>query len=316
MPFQNIDYGECLKDSPSFRQQLLQNESSLDELEVKLEKLVKSCGGVVESGKAHIGQQAQMIASLWELSSYYASEQETETNNDLNKMIHVLQENLKYQNLLIDQANRCVSKNLTGFLNKDFKQMKETRGYFNKISNDLDSALSKNAAVSKSRPSDLEDSSNLLTATKSAFRYTGLDYVYQITVLQQKKKQLVLDSISSYMGAFQTLFRHGTDLMVEHDPFLKTIQSNLVLMSEKTSSLEKQLEKRHTYVTQGENLDTAQQDLSVTTAKGKPVRIEGYLFKRGQKAFRTWNRRWFFLSSNKVKNISKSPLICFTQIGP
>ena len=100
--------------------------------------------------------------------------------------------------------------------------------------------------------------------------------------------------------------------MVEHDPFLKTIQSNLVLMSEKTSSLEKQLEKRHTYVTQSENLDTAQQDLGVTTAKGKPVRIEGYLFKRGQKAFRTWNRRWFFLSSNKVKMYTLTKLkVCF-----
>ena len=128
-----------------------------------------------------------------------------------------------------------------------------------------------------------------------------MDYVYQITMLQQKKKHMVLDSISNFMSAYKTLFHQGTELMLNNESNLKTIQSNLVLMTEKTSSLEKQLEKRHTYVTQTENLDTAQQDLSVTIAKGKPVRIEGYLFKRGQKAFRTWNRRWFFLSSNKVK---------------
>ena len=130
-----------------------------------------------------------------------------------------------------------------------------------------------------------------------------MDYVYQITMLQQKKKHTVLDSISNFMSAYKTLFHQGTELMLNNESNLKTIQSNLVLMTEKTSSLEKQLEKRHTYVTQTENLDTAQQDLSVTIAKGKPVRIEGYLFKRGQKAFRTWNRRWFFLSSNKVNSI-------------
>lgn len=130
-----------------------------------------------------------------------------------------------------------------------------------------------------------------------------MDYVYQITMLQQKKKHMVLDSISNFMSAYKTLFHQGTELMLNNESNLKTIQSNLVLMTEKTSSLEKQLEKRHTYVTQTENLDTAQQDLSVTIAKGKPVRIEGYLFKRGQKAFRTWNRRWFFLSSNKVNSI-------------
>ena len=28
--------------------------------------------------------------------------------------------------------------------------------------------------------------------------------------------------------------------------------------------------------------------------------IQGYLFKRGQNAFRTWNRRWFYLSDNKL----------------
>ena len=130
-----------------------------------------------------------------------------------------------------------------------------------------------------------------------------MDYVYQITMLQQKKKHMVLDSISNFMSAYKTLFHQGTELMLNNESNLKTIQSNLVLITEKTSSLEKQLEKRHTYVTQTENLDTAQQDLSVTIAKGKPVRIEGYLFKRGQKAFRTWNRRWFFLSSNKVNSI-------------
>merc|ERR1719361_2755851 len=70
-------------------------------------------------------------------------------------------------------------------------------------------------------------------------------------------------------------------------------------MKETTASLEKQLEKRHTYVTQAENMDSKQLDLA-ETGKGKPVKIEGYLFKRGQNAFRTWNRRWFYLSSNKL----------------
>ena len=104
------------------------------------------------------------------LCSYFAAEQETQTSKDLNKIIHTLQELLRFQNTLIDQASKTITKNLTGFLKEGMKQMKETRGYFNKISNDLDSALTKNAAVSKSRPSDLEDASNLLTATRSCFR--------------------------------------------------------------------------------------------------------------------------------------------------
>ena len=105
-------------------------------------------------------------AGLWEVSAFLASEGEADTTSGLNQMIQTMQEVTKFQNVLIDQANKCVAKNLTVFLREDMKQMKETKGYFNKISNDLDSALSKNAAVSKSRPGDLEDASNLLTATR------------------------------------------------------------------------------------------------------------------------------------------------------
>ena len=59
--------------------------------------------------------------------------------------------------------------------------MKDTRGYFNKISSDLDSSLNKNSAVSKSKPNDIEECTNLLQATQSCFRYTALDYIYQVS---------------------------------------------------------------------------------------------------------------------------------------
>eukprot|EP00092_Neocalanus_flemingeri_P015121 GFUD01016338.1.p1 GENE.GFUD01016338.1~~GFUD01016338.1.p1 ORF type:complete len:839 (-),score=276.93 GFUD01016338.1:342-2858(-) len=299
MPAPVIDYGECLRDSPNFRQQLNMNEVSLDELEVRLEKLVKVCNGMIEGGKSYISQQAQFLAGLWEMSSYFASDQETETTATLNKLIHTLQELTKFQNILIDQASRSITKNLTTFLREDIKQMKETKGYFNKISNDLDSALTKNAAVSKSRPSDLEDASNLLTATRSCFRYTGMDYVYQISMLQQRKKHLVLDSLANFMSAYNTFFHQGSDLFSDLEPFLRQLQGNLQSMAENHVVLEKQLEKRHTYVTQAETLETGVGEVA-GTGKGAPVKIEGYLFKRGQNAFRTWNRRWFYLSSNKA----------------
>ena len=74
----------------------------------------------------------------------------------------------------------AITRNLTRFLKDDVKQMKDTRGYFNKISSDLDSSLNKNSAVSKSKPNEIEECTNLLQATQSCFRYTALDYVYQV----------------------------------------------------------------------------------------------------------------------------------------
>ena len=143
-----------------------------------------------------------------------------------------------------------------------------------------------------------------------------MDYVYQISMLQHKKKHLVLDSLSDYMSSYRTFLTQGSEHFSETDPYWKQLKDSLLGMKETTASLEKQLEKRHTYVTQAENMDSKQLDLAETgkfdhseyltdsltddSGKGKPVKIEGYLFKRGQNAFRTWNRRWFYLSSNKV----------------
>jgi len=178
--------------------------------------------------------------------------------------------------------------------------MKETKGYFNKISNDLDSALSKNAAASKTRPGDLEDASNLLTATRSCFRYTGMDYVYQISMLQKRKKHVVLDSLSSFMAGYSAFFRQGTNIFSETDPFLSQLNKNIQGMKDSCLALEKQLEKRHTYVTQSDLQSLNAASEAAEKKDGKKVGIEGYLFKRGQNAFRTWNRRWFYLSNNKL----------------
>ena len=134
-----------------------------------------------------------------------------------------------------------------------------------------------------------------------------MDYVYQISMLQQKKKHIVVDSLSNYMGAYNSFHREATGLMLDNEPTLKEINGHLVTMTEVAAALEKQLEKRHTYVTQEENMDTANQELGVKVAAGKPVKIEGYLFKRGQNAFRTWNRRWFYLCNNKVTTTFDQP---------
>lgn len=50
--------------SSRFRQQLGQNEESLEELESRLEKLVKLCGAMVEGGRAWVTQQAQFQVGL------------------------------------------------------------------------------------------------------------------------------------------------------------------------------------------------------------------------------------------------------------
>ncbi len=198
--------------------------------------------------------------------------------------------------------------------------MKDTKGYFNKLSSDLDSALQKNAAVAaKGRPSDAEDAANLLTATKSCFRYTALDYVHQISMLQSRKRHEVMDSILSAVQAHGDFFGKG-QAMFEPTPaaaasasaarpkttsavggglgaFASELEVRIAGLRAESASLERRMEKRHTQVSQCE-----EQEGGGGTSSSSPGQLhQGYLFKRGQNAFKTWNRRWFYLQVFPIK---------------
>ena len=199
-------------------------------------------------------------------------------------MIQVVQDKIKLQNAVIDAANKAVTRNLQRFVKEDVKQMKDTRGYFNKISSDLDSALYKNSCVSKNRENEVEEVTNLLTATQSCFRYTTLDYVYQISMIQSKKRTEVLEALLGYVDAHSQHFHDGKSYFEELDVFTQQLGIEIDGMKTKTNTLDKQLEKRHGSVFEVDNV----------------IRIEGYLYKQGKRGFKTWNRRWFYLENNKL----------------
>ena len=69
-----IEFSECLFDSPKFRTQLGKNEANLDDLEGKLERILKLGSTMNDSGRQYITHQSQFVAGLWELSSYFAAE--------------------------------------------------------------------------------------------------------------------------------------------------------------------------------------------------------------------------------------------------
>lgn len=81
-------------------------------MEQRLDKVIKLSTLMTDGGKAYVTQQTQFLASLWELSAYFANERGTSILAPLNKLIHALQEIVKLQNGLVDMASKSVTKNL------------------------------------------------------------------------------------------------------------------------------------------------------------------------------------------------------------
>ncbi|XP_015109032.1 arf-GAP with coiled-coil, ANK repeat and PH domain-containing protein 2 [Diachasma alloeum] len=284
-----IDFDECLRDTPKFRSCIEKVETNIDQLEQKLDKVLKNCNSMIDAGKIYVGHQSQFATSLWELSTYFNDDPEVMAS--LNKLIHALQEMNKFHTILLDQASRTVVKDLTLFIKTDMKKVKESRHYFEKISNDLDLALNRTSQIPKSRPSEYEESSNILSATRSCFRHTALDYIHTLTMLHSRRRHEILGSLLSYMHACFTYYHQGTDLAQDLDPFLKDLSTELARMRFDSSKLEKEMENRHILVT---SRDLVPQSFPGTS------KMEGYLFKRTTNAFKTWNRRWFCLRDHQL----------------
>ncbi|XP_078032636.1 centaurin beta 1A [Augochlora pura] len=284
-----IEFEECLRDTPKFRSCIEEVETNVDLLEQKLDKVLKNCSQMIDTGKLFIGQQSQFTNSLWELSLYFNDD--SEIMAFLNKLIHALQEMNKFHTILLDQASRTVIKDLNSFIKNDIKRVKESRHYFEKISTDLDIALNKNSQVPKTRPAEYEETSNILSATRSCFRHTALDYIHSLTMIQARKRHEILGSLLNYMNACITFYHQGSDLAQDLDPFLKELGDDLIKMRADSVKLEKEMENRHIYVTN--------RDLIPLLTPGNP-KMEGYLFKRTTNAFKTWNRRWFCLKDQQL----------------
>lgn len=105
----------------------------------------------------------------------------------------------------------------------DLKEVKDYRNLFQKVSENLDSALVKNAQVNKNKPSDVLEAENFLAATRSCFQHTTLDYVNSVTMMQAKKKPDILSTLLSYVQACSTYYHQGSDLCEDYDPFFKSL---------------------------------------------------------------------------------------------
>ncbi|XP_076033523.1 centaurin beta 1A isoform X2 [Oratosquilla oratoria] len=299
-----VDMDECQRDTPYFRQLLELNEKDLDTLEGKLDKVVRQCKQMVTAGKQFNHEQEQFLNVLWDISGYFR--EDTAVQSSMNKLLHALAECIKYQAIIVDQAARCITKNLSNFINNEIRNTKDLRQYFERVSGELDNSLQRASNVSKSRVPETEEMNNLLIATRRAFRHTAIDYVHGISMAQGKKRHEIIEALLSYMNAYSTFYHQGTDLCTELDPSLKSISQEVEQMRTATSELEKSLENRHAGVTDKDIIPVSNQDSthdSLVSQDGFPhtqVTMHGYLFKRSANAFKTWNRRYFTLQNNQL----------------
>ncbi|XP_008405061.1 arf-GAP with coiled-coil, ANK repeat and PH domain-containing protein 2 isoform X4 [Poecilia reticulata] len=317
-----VDFEECLKDSPRFRATIEEVEGDVCELESKLDKLVKLCIGMIDAGKAYNAANKQFVNGIRELAQQSAKDEVIESS--LTKFAESLQEMINYHTILFDQAQRSIKTQLQTFVKDDLRKFKEAKKQFDKVSEEKENALIKNAQAPRNKQHEVEEATNILTATRKCFRHIVLDYVLQINVLQSKRRSEILKSMLSFMYAHLTFFHQGYDLFSELQPLMKQLGGQLDQLVVDAAKEKRDMEQKHSTIQQKAALQEATEldflpdhrsfcawrstsDFSNDDTKleynvdaDNGIAMEGYLFKRASNAFKTWNRRWFSIQNNQL----------------
>lgn len=84
------------------------------------------------------------------------------------------------------------------FFFRDIRKFKDAKKQFEKVSEEKENALVKNAQVQRNKQHEVEEATNILTATRKCFRHIALDYVLQVStainvILQNQLLYLLRD---------------------------------------------------------------------------------------------------------------------------
>ncbi|KAF7239401.1 Arf-GAP with coiled-coil, ANK repeat and PH domain-containing protein 3, partial [Varanus komodoensis] len=223
-------------------------ETDVVEIEAKLDKLVKLCSNMIDAGKAYIITNKQFVGGVRDLSQQCKKDEMI--SECLDKFGDSLQEMVNYHMILFDQAQRSVQQQLHNFVKDDVRKFKETKKQFDKVREDMEIALVKNAQAPRHKPHEVEEATGTLTITRKCFRHLALDYVLQINVLQAKKKFEVLDAMLSFMHAQYTFFQQGYSLLHELDPYMKKLATELDQLVIDSAVEKREMEHKHALIQQ------------------------------------------------------------------
>uniref|UniRef100_A0A3B4H4S6 Arf-GAP with coiled-coil, ANK repeat and PH domain-containing protein n=1 Tax=Pundamilia nyererei TaxID=303518 RepID=A0A3B4H4S6_9CICH len=239
-------------------------EGDVCELESKLDKLVKLCIGMIDAGKAYNAANKQFVSGIRELAQQSTKDEVIEVN----------------KNIIFDLSARDL-------LTVDLRKFKEAKKQFDKVSEEKETALIKNAQAPRNKQHEVEEATNILTATRKCFRHIVLDYVLQV------------QPMLSFMYAHLTFFHQGYDLFSELQPLMKQLGGQLDQLVVDAAKEKRDMEQKHSTIQQKDfSNDDTKLEYNVDTDNG--IAMEGYLFKRASNAFKTWNRRWFTIQNNQL----------------
>uniref|UniRef100_A0A8C1G1Z6 Arf-GAP with coiled-coil, ANK repeat and PH domain-containing protein n=1 Tax=Cyprinus carpio TaxID=7962 RepID=A0A8C1G1Z6_CYPCA len=259
--------------------------------------LVKQCNTMLDAGRAYCQNSKSFVNGLKELG-HHCSEDQT-MGECFEKFSKKLSDIVTAQEEVIETTQKSVKLKLQNFVKEDVKRFKDVRKEFERSSENLEAALSRNAQAPRGKQHEVEEASNNLLNARRAFRSGALDYVLQINVTESKKKTEILMAMLSLMEAQALFFKQGHQSLTELESYNKKLSEEYTQLVLNSAREKRDMEQSHGAVKKKDvSYDDSIMDFSPDAPNG--IAMEGYLYKRASNAFKTWSRRWFSIQKNQL----------------
>uniref|UniRef100_A0A8B9J6F0 Arf-GAP with coiled-coil, ANK repeat and PH domain-containing protein n=1 Tax=Astyanax mexicanus TaxID=7994 RepID=A0A8B9J6F0_ASTMX len=274
-----LDFEEGLKDSPRFRAEIEVVEGDVNELETRLEKLVKLCASMLDAGRTYCQSSKSFVSGLRDLGHHYS--------HDKSLGVNLIQMNIPNVHEII--LSICVHL-------RDVKRFKDVRKEFERSSETLEAALGRNAQAPRGKQHEVEEASLALLNARRTFRSEALDYVLQML---------------SLMEAQALFFQQGYQSLNELEEYRRQLSDEHTQLVLNSAREKRDMEQRHAAI---KKKDMSYDDLIMDFSPDAPsgIVMEGYLYKRASNAFKTWSRRWFSIQKNQLvyqKKFKEQPTV-------
>uniref|UniRef100_A0A4W4FW13 Arf-GAP with coiled-coil, ANK repeat and PH domain-containing protein n=1 Tax=Electrophorus electricus TaxID=8005 RepID=A0A4W4FW13_ELEEL len=227
-------------------------------------QLVKLSVAMIDAGKAYNTANRQFVSGIRELA----------------------QQSVKDEVIEVSGFSAAASWVCCVVAHRDLRRFKETKKQFDKVSEEKEAALSRNAQAPRNKQHEVEEAASILTATRKCFRHIVLDYVLQV---------------AATAGANGQRWGRGSCgvPVTWFTPLCSIFVFQLDQLVVDAAKEKWDMEVKHSTIRKKDySNDDTKLEYNVDADSG--IVMEGYLFKRASNAFKTWNRRWFSIQNNQL----------------
>uniref|UniRef100_A0A3P9IXH6 Oligophrenin 1 n=1 Tax=Oryzias latipes TaxID=8090 RepID=A0A3P9IXH6_ORYLA len=227
-----LEFCDCYKDSPDFRETLKCYELELERTSKFLKELIKDGNSVINAIKGYslAVQKFSQTLSAFQFDFIGDSLTDDEVNiaESFQEFAGLLQEVEHDRMMLVQNASDLLIKPLEKFRKEQISATKEKKKKFEKESEKYYSQLEKHLSISaRKKDSQLQEADELVEKERQNFYESSVEYVYQIHQVQDRKKFDVVEPVLAFLHSILTLNNLTVEMTQDFMPYKQELQLSL-----------------------------------------------------------------------------------------